>query len=166
MTIEITHHQAGSGEACASILAELPEWFGQPTSNANYARHAEEGPAWIAETNGEPVAIMLLKLHFDTAVEIDLLAIRPRLHRTGLGRAFVERANAIAAEEGAVYLTVKTLGPSDPDEAYQRTRAFYREMGFSAVEEFTEMWGPENPTLLMVKSVAATARRLPRLLET
>jgi len=50
---------------------------------------------------------------------------------------------------------VKTRGPSAPDEPYGRTRAFYRAMGFAALEEFTEIWGPENPALLMAKSVAA-----------
>jgi ribosomal protein S18 acetylase RimI-like enzyme len=153
MTPQIVLRPAGSGGMCASILAELPEWFGLPQSNANYARLADENPAWIALANGEAAAIMLLKPHFDTAVEIELLAVRPRLHHAGIGRALVGRADAFAAERGAAYLTVKTRGPSKPYEPYERTRAFYQAVGFVALEEFTELWDAENPALLMVRPV-------------
>jgi hypothetical protein len=51
---------------------------------------------------------------------------------------------------------VKTRGPSLPYEPYERTRAFYLAMGFTPLEEFTEIWGPENPCLFMVKAVGAT----------
>jgi hypothetical protein len=39
------------------------------------------------------------------------------------------------------------------DKGYRETRAFYRARGFIGVEEFTEIWGPENPALLMAKMV-------------
>ncbi len=159
MTIEITLRSAGSGEACAAILADLPQWFGQPESNATYARVAEEGPALVVEINDQPAALMILKDHFDTAVEIYLLGVRPGLHHQGLGRALIERAEAHAAERGAAYLTVKTLGPSQDYEPYARTRAFYRAVGFTALEEFPELWDPENPCLFMVKAVTALARK-------
>jgi GNAT superfamily N-acetyltransferase len=156
MTIEITLRPAGSGQACAAILADLSAWFGQPESNANYARVADEGPAWIALEDGHPVAIMTLKDHFDTAVEIYLLGVRPPSHHQGLGRALIERAEAYAAERGAIYLTVKTLGPSEDYEPYARTRAFYRAVGFTPLEEFTDLWADsENPCLFLVKPVKA-----------
>ncbi len=155
MTIEITLRSAGGGQACASILADLPEWFGIPQSNADYARLAEEGPAFVALADGRADAIMILKPHFDTAVEIYLLAVRPSLHRRGVGRALIEQARSCALARGARYLTVKTLGPSQVYEPYERTRAFYRALGFTPLEEFTELWGPENPALLMVRPVAS-----------
>src|SRR5258708_5469576 len=98
MTIDITLRPAGSGAACASVLADLPDWFGIPQSNADYARLAEDGPAFVIERGDGPAAIMLLKPHFDTAVEIYLLAVRRALHRQGLGHALIERADAFAAE--------------------------------------------------------------------
>ncbi|MFI4974627.1 MAG: GNAT family N-acetyltransferase [Caulobacterales bacterium] len=153
MTITIRRWTSGAGAICKSILDQLPEWFGQPESNANYAQLAEHGPAWLAVADGEAGAIMLLKPHFESAVEIYLLAVRPDRHRSGLGRALIDRAEAFAAESDARFLTVKTLGPSDPYEPYERTRAFYRAMGFVALEEFLELWGPENPTLFMAKAL-------------
>ncbi|MFI4936032.1 MAG: GNAT family N-acetyltransferase [Caulobacterales bacterium] len=153
MTIDIVLRPTGSGAACQSILAELADWFGLPQSNAEYARHAEEGPAFLVETDGQAAAIMILKPHFEDTVEIYLLAVRLGRHRRGLGKALIARADAFAAERGARYLTVKTHGPSAPYEPYARTRAFYRATGFAALEEFTELWGPENPALLMVRPV-------------
>lgn len=157
MTITIEHRRAGSGAICRSILAELPEWFGLPQSNAAYEQVAETGPAIIALEDGEPVGLMVLKDHFGETLEIYLLAVRRARHRAGVGRALVEHAEATAAAAGARLLQVKTRGPSKPYEPYERTRRFYSAMGFAAVEEFAELWDPENPALLMAKPIALPA---------
>ncbi len=47
-------------------------------------------------------------------------------------------------------LEVKTLGPSDPDPGYARTRHFYETRGFLPLEE-TDVWGEGTPGLFMVK---------------
>jgi GNAT superfamily N-acetyltransferase len=154
MTIEIRLAPSGSGDLCRSILDELPEWFGLPESNAAYAQLAEAGPAWIASTEGDDVGLMVLKRHFEATLEIELIAVRPARHRGGAGHALVERALAQARSEGRRFLTVKTRGPSLPYEPYERTRAFYLGMGFAPLEEFIEIWGPENPALLMARAVA------------
>jgi hypothetical protein len=51
----------------------------------------------------------------------------------------------------AVELHVKTLAPSDPDPGYAATRRFYEATGFVPLEELPQVWGPENPCLLMVR---------------
>ena len=51
------------------------------------------------------------------------------------------------------YMSVKTLSERHPDEFYTRTRKFYEKCGFIAFEEFPELWGKENPCLLMIKPV-------------
>jgi len=155
MTLRISERDFGAGALCRSILDQLPEWFGIPESNADYARLADEGPAWLAVDNGEVVGLMLLKPHFTTAVEVYLLAVVPARHRSGVGRTLIAAAEAWAKARGARYLTVKTRGPSLPYEPYERTRAFYEAIGFIPLEEFTEIWGPENPALLMVKPVGS-----------
>jgi len=151
MSLRISEREFGAGAICRSILDQLPEWFGIPQSNADYARLAEAGPAWLAIDDGEAVGVMLLKPHFETTVEIYLLAVVPTRHRAGVGRALVAQAEAIARQRGARFLTVKTRGPSKPYEPYERTRAFYQALGFIALEEFAELWDPENPALFMAK---------------
>lgn len=152
MSVEIVRRAAGVD--CAAILAELPEWFGIPESNAAYAAHAEAEPTWVAEEAGQAVGLMCLVDHGFSAVEIHLLAVRPHDHRRGVGRALVEHAASIARALGRSYLIVKTRGPSLPYEPYEHTRAFYEGVGFEGLEELTAIWGPENPCLIMIKPVS------------
>jgi GNAT superfamily N-acetyltransferase len=148
MTLKIVRRPAGA--ECASILTELPEWFGLPESNAEYAALAEREPAWVAEEAGAVLGLMVLMDHGFAALDIHLLAVRSDLHGQGVGKALVRQARAVARELGKTYVTVKTRGPSLPYEPYARTRAFYEAVGFLGVEEFTEIWGPENPCLVMI----------------
>lgn len=48
---------------------------------------------------------------------------------------------------------VKTLGESHPDKYYKLTREFYNRCGFYPLEEIKEIWGEENPCLIMVKAL-------------
>jgi GNAT superfamily N-acetyltransferase len=152
MTLEIVRRAAGA--ECASILAELPEWFGIPESNTAYAEAAERQPTWVAQESGEPLGVMVLTDPGFSALDVHLLAVRPRAHRQGVGKALIQQARAIARELEKPYLTVKTQGPSAGYESYGRTRAFYEVVGFKGVEEFTEIWGPENPCLIMIMPVS------------
>ena len=155
MSLRISERDFGAGAICRSILDQLPQWFGIAQSNAEYAALADAGPAWLAVDDGEVVGVMLLKPHFESTVEIYLLAVVPARHRAGVGRALVTQAEAWARRRGTTFLTVKTRGPSKPYEPYERTRAFYEAMGFVALEEFAELWDPENPALMMAKPLGA-----------
>ena len=148
MTLKIVRRAAGA--ECASILAELPEWFGLPESNAAYAALAEREQAWMAQEADDTLGLMILIDPGFAAIDIHLLAVRPHVHRQGVGKALVRHARAVAQELAKPYLTVKTRGPSREYEPYRRTRAFYDAVGFKALEEFTAIWGPENPCLIMI----------------
>src|SRR3982074_83790 len=121
---------------CAEILASLPSWFGIPDSNAAYRRDVESLPMFVAEDERRAQGFLALKRHTAHAFEIHVMGVRPELHRKGLGRALVARAEAHARENRAQFLTVKTLSSSHPDLGYARTRAFYEAMGFLPIEEF------------------------------
>ena len=151
MTLTIMRRPAGAD--CASILAELPDWFGIPASNMAYVAAADCGPTWVAELEGETVGVMVLTDSGFAAVDIHLMAVRPEQHRRGVGKALVAEARAFARQLGKAFLTVKTQGPSAGYEAYERTRAFYEGVGFRGLEEITEIWGPENPCLIMVMAI-------------
>jgi GNAT superfamily N-acetyltransferase len=160
MTLKIVRRAAGA--ECASILAELPEWFGLPQSNAAYAKRAETEQAWLAQDAGQTLGIMILVDHGFSALDTHLLAVRPHAHRRGLGRALIRRARDVARTLGKPYLTVKTRGPSKPYEPYERTRAFYLAVGFAPLEEFDAIWGPENPCLIMIMPVQKNDHVRPR----
>ncbi len=155
MTINIEHRAVGSGAICRAILASIGDWFGMPASNAEYEQLAETGPALVAHDEaGAAIGLMLLKRHFTATLEVYFLGVRRDRHRQGCGRALMARAEAIARAEQRRFVMVKTQGPSANYEPYERTRRFYEALDYAALEELDVGWGPENPTLIMVKAVA------------
>ena len=169
------------------LLRALPQWFGIEASNAAYVEAARRLPAFLAWPATEPTGteptgteptgtgptgtdgdtgaagVLLLERHFPGAAEICLLAVDPAYHRQGAGRALVAAAQAGLVSDGVEFLQVKTLGPSHPDEGYQRTRKFYAAVGFTPLEEIHGVWDAENPCLIMIKHlVPGGGPRLPR----
>ena len=150
MTLNIVHRPAGA--ECASIIADLPEWFGIPDVNAAYAERAESDRAWVAEFKGQASGLMILTDTGFSAIDVHFLAVLRHAHRRGVGTALVTKALAEARALHRPYLTIKTLGPSRASEPYEQTMNFYRAVGFEPLEEFTTIW-PNAPCLLMVMAV-------------
>jgi ribosomal protein S18 acetylase RimI-like enzyme len=154
------------------LLRALPGWFGIESSNQGYVEAARTLPTYLAWTDlapsdqgssgqapsgqasvgGQPAGVLLAARHYPWAAEIYLLAVDPTLHRRGLGRALVAALEADLIADGAEFLQVKTLGPSQPDTGYDRTRQFYASLGFRPLEEIHGLW-PDNPCLLLVKTL-------------
>jgi GNAT superfamily N-acetyltransferase len=78
------------------------------------------------------------------------MGVRRARHRQGLGSTLLRAAEAYLKARAIEYLQVKTLGPSDPDAGYARTRSFYLARGFAPLEEIHGLW-EHNPCLLLVK---------------
>jgi GNAT superfamily N-acetyltransferase len=133
---------------CESILRELPDWFGIEEATAAYIRDVAELPTLAVGDD----AFLSLKLHTPRAAEVYVMGVRRARHREGLGTALLEAAEEYLRERGVEYLQVKTLGPSDDDAGYARTRAFYEARGFVPLEELHGLW-EDNPCLLLVKAL-------------
>jgi len=141
---------SGQGALAEGILRALPDWFGIESALIDYARAADELPTFVADRGEQTAGFLTLKPTSTHAVEVHVMAVLPGEHRRGVGRALVERAADYACAEGFSLLHVKTLAPSDPDPNYAASRAFYAAVGFLPLEELPQVWGPENPCLLMV----------------
>ncbi len=159
--------QVTSGQQDAAtverLLRSLPDWFGIPAANAEYVEAARELPTYLARpaqdpagVPWDPVGVLLARRHFAEAAEIHLLAVEPSLHRHGVGQALVAALETDLLADGCRVLQVKTLGPSKPHAGYERTRQFYTSVGFWPLEE-VELWGPDNPCLILVKDLAAAS---------
>jgi GNAT superfamily N-acetyltransferase len=135
-----------------ALLEQLPAWFGVPESNAEYVNAARGLNGLVARVGEESVGVLLLKRHFPEAAEIHLMAVRPDLHRRGIGRAMVNQLVTDLRRDGCEVLQVKTLGSSNPDPGYAATRRFYQAVGFRPLEELQGFWG-SNPCLLMVRTL-------------
>jgi GNAT superfamily N-acetyltransferase len=146
MTVVEVRLPAERSRLCETVLRDLPEWFGIEEATAAYIRDVAELPTFGVGDDG----FVSLKLHSPQAAEVYVMGVRRTQHRRGFGTALLETAEAYLAARGVEYLQVKTLGPSDPDSGYARTRAFYEARGFVSLEEIHGLW-EQNPCQLMVK---------------
>lgn len=131
---------------CEHVLRDLPEWFGIEDATAAYIRDVAELPTFGVRDD----ALLSLKAHNSRAAEVYVMGVRRARHGQGLGSALLVAAETHLRDRGVEYLQVKTLGPSDPDPGYARTRSFYEARGFVPLEELHDLW-EHNPCLLMVK---------------
>ncbi len=144
---------SGSGPICRQVLGELPGWFGIEQSVEDYVAVADQSPTMVASVDGKDVGFLTTVRHSPYAAEIYVMGVLPQYHRHGIGSQLLGHAERSLAADGVEYLQVKTLSPSRHDAGYERTRAFYHACGFRALEEFPNLWGPENPALQMVRAL-------------
>lgn len=138
------------------MLGTVPEWFGQPESNAEYVEAARSKKTWtVRDAAGRVVGVTLVDRHFPHVVEIHLIVVDRAVHGSGVGSAMLGAIEADARRRGVKLLEVKTLGPSHPAVGHARTRHFYEKWGFLPLEE-TDLWGEANPCLIMMKPLVGS----------
>ncbi|AZL04901.1 GNAT family N-acetyltransferase [Brevibacterium aurantiacum] len=132
------------------LLLTVPEWFGRPESNAEYVDDARTMETWTVRNEaGEVVGVTLVSWHFDHSAEVHFTVVDRSEHGTGAGTAMMRAIAADVRRRGATLLQVKTLGASNPDPNYDRTRHFYQKVGFFPLEEI-DLWDEQTPCLIMV----------------
>lgn len=139
---------------CERILRALPEWFGIEESIVEYVEQVANLPTWVAHVDGQVVGFVSVQIHTDRAAEIIVMGVSKPHHRCGIGKALVEAAEKELRRRGIEFFQVKTLSPRRESQAYDKTRQFYRALGFVAVQEFPTLWDEANPCLQMMKSLA------------
>jgi GNAT superfamily N-acetyltransferase len=154
MKLTISGPLTGQSSNCEPILRSLPDWFGIEEAIQYYAARINDLPTFLATTLSGVVGFMTLLQHSPYAAEIYVMGIREEAHRQGIGRTLIEHGMSYLRGLGVEYLQVKTLSPSRPDEHYDRTRNFYFSCGFRPLEEMPELWGKENPCLIMVQKIS------------
>lgn len=141
------------------ILEALPDWFGDPAAIDNYVRATEDAAfgSVLAVQDAEVVGVALTRRHFREAAELHLIAVDPSKRGAGVGRALVEHVVDALRADGCTLLSVHTVGPSFEHEAYAQTRAFYRSLGFTPLEEHDGLdWS--GPTLILVRPLQTVTR--------
>jgi ribosomal protein S18 acetylase RimI-like enzyme len=135
------------------IVRALPDWFGIEAAILHYSTEIDQLPTLLACDAGRVIGFVSLKQHTSYSAEIYVMGVLPEAHRRGIGRALIDQAQAWLKSRGVEYWQVKTLGPSQPDANYAKTRSFYEAMGFRPLEEFRQIWDEHNPCLIMVKKL-------------
>ena len=137
---------------CSAILRRLPQWFGIEESILEYEQNLHALDGYVAETESSIVGFVGLKRYGEFSIEIDVIGVEPDLRRSGIGRKLLEHVEKHATTTWTKLLHMKTLAPSDPDENYTETRAFWEANGYIPMDAH-ELWGKENPCQVMVKPV-------------
>jgi len=143
--------EEGGGATCAELLATVPHWFGKVEANEEYRRVADRCPTLVAMDGGQAVGFLTVVRHSPHAAELHVMAVRPELHRHGIGRTLVAAAEERLRSEGVEYLQVKTLSAAADDQPYLGTLAFYTALDFRVLEEMPDLWDADNAAVLLIK---------------
>ncbi|WP_352420704.1 GNAT family N-acetyltransferase [Proteiniborus sp.] len=138
---------------CELVLRALPDWFGIEESIKDYIIGVKDSVFLSVYIGEVPIGFLSVIEHNEFTSEIYVVGILKEFHRRGIGKRLIKATEDILVKQNKMFLTVKTLSSSHPDEGYRKTRGFYRTVGFYPLEEFPELWGKENPCLLMVKKL-------------
>ena len=80
----------------ARLLATVPEWFGQPESNAEYIEAARSKETWtVRDRDGAVVGVTLVDRHFAHVAEVHLTVVDRSVHGAGVGTAMLAQAKSL-----------------------------------------------------------------------
>jgi len=139
--------------ACDAIIASLPDWFGDDNGIRHCAAAVRAEPGFVATVDDVVVGFLTVTRPRAHVAEISWMAVHPGHRTAGHGRALVDALVQTLHDDGTRFLAVKTLSDRDPYPPYAETRAFYEAMGFTPFMDL-DIWGPEDPALLYVRTVA------------
>ncbi|WP_440895512.1 GNAT family N-acetyltransferase [Amphibacillus sp. Q70] len=151
MKIKEIYDQNVKQEISSCILGALPNWFGIPEATQQYIVESSQYPFFAALDQSKALGFISIKANNPYTVEIYVMGVLPDYHKQGLGKALLDKVLSWAQEHGYEFLQVKTLDSSHPDMHYAKTRKFYLAVGFKPLECIPEIWGKDNPCLIMVK---------------
>ena len=144
---------ARDASSCDTIIASLPEWFGDEEGLRQCAAAVREQPGFVVERDGQVVAFLTVARPRPHTAEISWMAVHADHRGAGHGRALIDALVADLYAGDVRFLAVKTLSDRHPDLSYAETRAFYEAMGFTPLMDL-DIWGPESPAMLLVRSLA------------
>ena len=140
-------------EVSTNILKALPNWFGIEESTKEYINKSSDLQFFVAIDKSKVVGFISIKENSKYTAEIYVMAVLPDYHKQGIGKKLINVSLKWAKEKGYEFLQVKTLDYSHPDTYYEATRAFYKSVGFKELECLKEVWGEDNPCLIMIQYI-------------
>ena len=135
-----------------TILEDLTEWFEVKESREQYISDCAEWIFLAAKDEGKTVGFLCLKETGKDTVELAVMGVVKKSHRSGAGRALVDEAKSIAREKGYSFFQVKTV-QMGMYEDYDRTNMFYLACGFKEFEVIPQIWDGANPCQIYVMSL-------------
>ena len=154
--LEVTNRELKKKYA-EQILRLLPEWFGNEESLVNYVETVDKYPFFGTFIDEECIGFFSGIIHHARTGDIYVCGIHPKHHRKGLGKELYQTLEQYFINQNCEYVMVKTLSPLHPDSHYILTRKFYEAVGFKEFYTDYNIWGKENPCLIMIKNLGKVA---------
>lgn len=124
-----------------------------PDLIAPFLSDEESGDVWLTcESDGQPVGFCYAVPEelADGAWNMLALAVRPGTQGNGLGAALVAELEDKLRQNGQRILIADTSGTAE----YKKTRAFYRNNGYTEEARIRDFWGPNDDKVVFWKSLA------------
>lgn len=116
---------------CRNITADLPDYFGLPDANEQYATGVRSCLNFAAKIDKDFIGLISIDFPYYNNANIYWVAVLRNWQNQGIGHQLIEYACNHARENGATTMTVETLAPTESDENYLKTYHFYQSAGFS-----------------------------------
>lgn len=100
------------------------------------------------------IGFVTYKENSKDVIEITWLAVMPKYRNKGIGSKLV--LESLKLLNGAYKICeVKTLAQTHKDKGYEKTRNFYKKLGFVSLEKIHPYpgWDKDNPCQIFVKSL-------------
>jgi GNAT superfamily N-acetyltransferase len=153
---------AADAPACDEIVRSLPYHFGDPDGRRECAAAVRRDAGLVAVRDGRVVGFLTVVHHFEATSEIIWMAVHAGHRARGIGRALIRRLTDQLRAEGRRLLLVLTMSSLEEEpgvtDGYQRTRAFYRAVGFLPARELPDLW-PGDKALLLAMPLDLPAAR-------
>ncbi|HJU00308.1 MAG TPA: GNAT family N-acetyltransferase [Actinomycetes bacterium] len=143
---------AADGPACDAVISSLPYHFGNEDGRRECAEAVRSQAGLVAVEGDRVVGFLTVADHFPETSEITWMAVHADRRGRGIGRALVRQLSGRLRAQGRRLLLVLTVSALDEepgiDDGYQRTRAFYRSVGFVPARELPDLWPGDKALLL------------------
>jgi GNAT superfamily N-acetyltransferase len=139
-------------EVTERILRKLPHWFELESGIVEFVNGVKDKPFFAAKLGDKVVGFVSVENHNKYSSEIYVMGVLPENRGGGVGRKLIEHIWGRNVKSGKRFLFVKTLEESAGDKFYEETRKFYLKMGFLPLFSTIEIWGEDNPCLVMLKA--------------
>src|SRR5688572_14612027 len=135
------------------VVAGLPDWFDDTAITISIPIDIRHQHGFVAERHGKVVGFITLYVA-EGKLNIGWLGVRPDLHRQGIGRLLLDKAEEVARQLGVLVLALYTLGDGVDYEPYERTRRFYFANGFQVYQR-SQTDNPSCPEEIKLSKVLA-----------
>jgi len=146
--------QTNQKKAALAIAQSLPNFFsksGLMTLEKDLAEHELYG----AFIDNDLLGFITLRKTDLAALEISWLAVLSNWQGQGIGSKLVKESLMAFATQGYKICYVKTLAETVVDPGYDKTRSFYKKLGFYTLEIISPYpgWTKDNPCQILAAAL-------------